>query len=77
MNTNIKQLEQLGFSLNPTKDVNEIRTTYFLTKDEFTIEVIKGYNVDYYVYLLINKGKPVYQNIQFNEFIEDLNNHIS
>jgi hypothetical protein len=80
---NVQTLQKLGFSVNPVKDVNEWRTIYTLSKDEFMVQVRENYDdelidrVDYYDYTFFNKGVPVYQNTQFNEFIMDLNNHIS
>ena len=81
---NIQKLQKLGFSVNPIKDVNEWRTIYTLTKDEFMVQVKENYDIDYglmvidyYDYTFFNKGVPVYQNSKFNEFIMDLNNHIS
>ena len=80
---NVQTLQKLGFSVNPIKDVNEWRTIYTLSKDEFMVQVRENYDdelinrADYYDYTFFNKGVPVYQNTQFNEFIMDLNNHIS
>lgn len=77
MNTIIKQLEQLGFQINPTSSVTDSGTTTTLTYDKYKVEIYESFNKLFSQNSFSIGDDCKFENAQSNEFLESVKDWIN